>query len=454
MKIIIIGILLLLILNGYSQSTKITGGSKVNISERPFQISLQGNNGHFCGGSIVNNKWILTAAHCVNNRNPNNIQVAVGITNQNQIGDEGQLIDVVTIIIHPDYDASENNNDIALLELADEVSFNKNSQPIRIIDNNNSYLLEPDYDAFASGWGWTTPGSSSASKHLMGVDVFIISNEEADRMLDISLPNHPKLTGNMISSGYKGSDREGPCHGDSGGPLTAENSNGINYLIGAVSWGVPNCVGDENSPTVYTNILNYEDWVYNNICQTNLSIDGDLTKDVHIQASNNITISSNISDGVNVIISAGNSINLTSGFTFSAENGGSLEVFIGGDCVNDNNLKSNTLDQQILKSKTINPHERYTNDSLSGEKNEQSNNIIDDVQLTIYPNPSKGVFTITTDIASAMDVSVFMADGTHIYSKKYYKSTFEIDLSGHPKGVCFVKIIFSEGIINRKIINY
>lgn len=192
---------------------------------------------------------------------------------------------------------------------------------------------------------------------------------------------------------------------------------------------------------------------------------GDQSNPIVLEAFNKIEASNTIENTGNVTYKAGKEIVLKPGF--HAKAGSNFHAKTDDylyDCTTNmthywddycsNNLKSTTLAQQMLKSKTINPHERYTNDSLSGEKNEQSNNIIDDIQLTIYPNPSKGVFTITTDIASAMDVSVFMADGTHIYSKKYYKSTFEIDLSGHPKGVYFVKIIFSEGIINRKIIIY
>jgi len=122
-RICLLTLFIIVSIQGYSQSTKsaqITGGFEVDISERPFQISLQNDDGHFCGGSIINNRWILTATHCMFDRfgaelEPEDIQIAIGISTQDQVGIEGQLIDVASIIVHPDYDEAANNNDIALL---------------------------------------------------------------------------------------------------------------------------------------------------------------------------------------------------------------------------------------------------------------------------------------------------------------------------------------------------
>lgn len=251
---------------------EITGGSQIDITARPFQISLQYFGSHRCGGSILTNEWIITAAHCVSGINANYLEVAIGVTEQSDVGTTGQLIDVDSYVVHPGYSSSTINNDIALIKLSSPLTFGTTSQPIAVISSDHEELNDAGQTAYASGWGWTTPGVSSASNHLMGVSVPVITNTAADAQLDISSPSHPTLTSNMIATGFSGSTRLGPCHGDSGGPLTVADSEGDVYLIGLVSWGVPYCVGGTNSPTVYTNVLNYESWICSYVCEESASL--------------------------------------------------------------------------------------------------------------------------------------------------------------------------------------
>ena len=89
------------------------------------------------------------------------------------------------------------------------------------------------------------------------IDVPVISNETADSQLDISSPSHPPLTTNMVATSSVGNNRQGACHGDSGGPLVAKTASGNTKLIGTVSWGVPSCTGEENSPSVYAKVGNF-----------------------------------------------------------------------------------------------------------------------------------------------------------------------------------------------------
>ena len=103
------------------------------------------------------------------------------------------------------------------------------------------------------------------------MDVPIISNEVADKQLDISAPFHSELTQRMISTGAVGTNRQGACHGDSGGPLVYKRNGQNDIQIGVVSWGVGKCVGGNNSPSIYARLsrlvgwINSEAWKFANI---------------------------------------------------------------------------------------------------------------------------------------------------------------------------------------------
>lgn len=240
---------------------RITGGYPINVNQAPYQVSLQLDGQHHCGGSILNNRWILTAAHCVNSGLAENYKVRTGITNLDHPTSNSGLHNVEQIIVHPNYESpSKFNNDIALIKVSGDIIYNNDTQPIDLVSSvDNVYNV--GQATKVSGWGWTIPDVESSTKHLHMVDVPIISNETASTQLDISSPNHPPLTNNMVATGSVGANRRGTCYGDSGGPLVTRNSNGNKKLIGVVSWGVPRCIGNENSPSIYTKTGNYINWI-------------------------------------------------------------------------------------------------------------------------------------------------------------------------------------------------
>ena len=199
----------------------IVGGEEVDPAcpncKYPFMVSLQ-QGGHFCGGSLVREDWVITAAHCVEGNN-NGLQVKIGLHNVN--GTTGAITRYVDdIIVHPQYSGWSLNNDYALIHLTQPSSF----EPIQLV-TSDSHDNEPVMST-TMGWGATSSGGGSSNVLL-----------EVDVPIDDSCGNiGNEVTNNMICAGDSNGG-EDSCQGDSGGPLIMTNGDGEYELIGIVSWG-------------------------------------------------------------------------------------------------------------------------------------------------------------------------------------------------------------------------
>lgn len=244
---------------------QIVGGQPASHGEYPWQVALvsatQPNPdfGQYCGGSLIDTEWVLTAAHCVSDKvnNPASIDIVLGINNLSDgptTGSQGQRIAVDKVIPFPGYDGSTFDSDLALLHLATPASLSATVALIGLAGPGDSALFEPGDIATVTGWGDTSWGGSP-SNALLEVAVPIVSNTTCNA----SYPG--AITANMVCAGLAAGGKDS-CQGDSGGPLIVPN--GQSWLqAGIVSWGdicaFPNMYG------VYTRVSQFKSWIASQI---------------------------------------------------------------------------------------------------------------------------------------------------------------------------------------------
>ncbi|WNG48378.1 DUF1986 domain-containing protein [Archangium minus] len=243
-----------------AQGQEIVGGSDTSISTHPWQISLQFTSGsHLCGGSILNERWILTAQHCVDQsgafsvRSPSSVRLAAGGTNLSTISSEGQVLAIDDIVPFPGYVTVSQGKDVALLHLSKPLKFNGSVAPIALAtaEDEAAGLTAAGIISTVTGWGDLVAGGSPPDT-LQAVDVPLVSNEEASAAYGITISE------DQLAAGVMGVGGKDSCQGDSGGPLIVSKGND-KILAGVVSWG-EGCAEPE-FPGLYARVSSFQPWI-------------------------------------------------------------------------------------------------------------------------------------------------------------------------------------------------
>ncbi|MCS6828139.1 MAG: serine protease [Caldilinea sp.] len=235
-----------------SDSPDILGGREAQPGAWPWQVALLNRMepnqflAQFCGGTLIAEDWVLTAAHCVWGAEPSLIDVLVGA---HRLSEGGQRVRISQIIPYRDYDPRKKEGDLALIRLSTPVTYT----PIALYTAGPG---ETEFDYLrGTVIGWGAKEMSVFPDALREVALPLVEHEKCARNLYWENP----ITDRMICAGYE-TLTMGACYGDSGGPLMVQRADASWVQIGIVSWGPPGCI-DVGRYNVFTRVSKFTDWI-------------------------------------------------------------------------------------------------------------------------------------------------------------------------------------------------
>lgn len=235
---------------------EVVGGHIAKPGRWPFMVSLvdkqtaTNRDAHFCGGSLISKRDVLTAAHCAFPDDAGYIQVLIGTQD---FASGGRRVNVTRITQHPSYGTAGADSDVAVLRLAEDVT---DIQPVTFMTTVTQEDQYAPVDAMSYGMGWgEMEVKPHAPRRLHDVKVPIV---------DRDVCNGPDayngdVDSTMICAGYQQGGKD-TCQGDSGGPLVVmDAAKKWNLQVGVVSWGIE--CAEPNYYGVYSRLGTLGAWV-------------------------------------------------------------------------------------------------------------------------------------------------------------------------------------------------
>uniref|UniRef100_A0A8C2IEM4 Transmembrane protease serine 4-like n=1 Tax=Cyprinus carpio TaxID=7962 RepID=A0A8C2IEM4_CYPCA len=225
---------------------RIVGGVDTEIEHWPWQVSLQWNHQHVCGGALLSRRWIISAAHCftVQKQELKRWTVVLG---QTQVA-ASRGVSIEMIVVHSYYSRLSNDYDIAMLKLTWPVTVGESILPVCL----PPHQLSVKEMLVVTGWGLLKEKGELPSV-LQKASVPLIDRSECSKPSVYG----SAITPRMLCAGFLEGNIDA-CQGDSGGPLVYLSSRW--HIMGIVSWGV-GCARD-GKPGVYTDVSQLLNWIY------------------------------------------------------------------------------------------------------------------------------------------------------------------------------------------------
>nr|XP_015801842.2 chymotrypsin-like protease CTRL-1 [Nothobranchius furzeri] len=230
-------------------NTRIIGGQDASPGSWPWQVALKWSGFAYCGGSLITNQWVLTAAHCITSYCLNFTSAHLGLNNLSSSNPKEEIRTLEHFICHPEYNKNTLENDLCLLKLSSPVNFTSYIQPVCLASVNSTF--HDGVTTWVTGFGKTDSGF--LANILQEVDVPIVGHKKCS----CYNLNFYKITDNMICAGLKAGGKDS-CQGDSGGPLVIKS--GFSWIqAGIVSFGKGCALPMQ--PGVYTRVSKYQTWI-------------------------------------------------------------------------------------------------------------------------------------------------------------------------------------------------
>lgn len=241
-----------------SDHSRVVGGAAAGPGQWPSLVAIYSrssgrNPRQFCGGTVIDTEWVLTAAHCAAamKREPGSTTFFIreGTNNLNGNGGRDVAINANQIIMHTQYDPRLTLNDVALLKLSGKASAPRQKLASR---SDGATALSPGRNSTVAGFG-VTASNGSASALLLQADVPIVDQSECRRVY-----GSDRITDAAFCAGLPEGGKDS-CQGDSGGPLFIPHANGEQMQLGVVSWGKGCALA--RYPGVYASVGQFQDWI-------------------------------------------------------------------------------------------------------------------------------------------------------------------------------------------------